>query len=447
LLNKGSLINHRASFSIKLTNMEILIIFFLILLNGVFSMSEIALVSSRKFKLESAARKGNGNARKALALANNPNTFLSTVQIGITLIGILTGIFSGEKIQENLKASIEKIDLIHSYSQSISVAVIVIVITFFSIVFGELIPKRIGLMFPETIAALVARPMTIISIITKPFIWLLTITNDLFLSIFGLKNQKEGAVSEEEIKAMVKESTESGEIQKIENDIVHRVFALGDRKVGALMTHRGDLVCFNITDDLNTIKQRAQIELHSVYPVYRKTTDKLIGIVSVKDIFPKEFKNNEFSLATFLKQPLMVSENTPAYKVLESFRENKIHYAFVMDEYGSVQGMVSMDDILDALIGDVTEYNQQEYQIVQRDEKSWLVDGAYSFFEFLNYFNIHDTEIEEGDYNTVAGLILDKLGYMPHAGETISWKNFELEVVDMDGPRVDKVLVIKKDWN
>lgn len=407
-------------------------------------MSEIALVSARKFKLESSAKKGNSNARKALNLANNPNTFLSTVQIGITLIGILTGIFSGEKIEDDLRSSIERISFLQAYSESIAVIVLVIVITFFSIVFGELIPKRIGLMFPEIIATLVARPMTIISIITKPFIWLLTKTNDLFLGIFGLKNQQKGIVSEEEIKAMVQESAQGGEIQQIEQSIVHRVFALGDRKVSELMTHRGDLLCFSITDDLRTIKERAQIESHSVYPVYRKTPDNLIGVVSVKDIFPKDFKNADFNLVNFLKQPVMVPESTPAYKVLERFKESKMHYAFVLDEYGTVQGMISMDDILDALIGDVTEYNQQEYQIVQRDEKSWLADGAYPFFEFLNYFNVHGEEYFEGDYNTLAGLILHQLGYIPRAGETIKWNEFEIEIIDMDGPKIDKVLISKK---
>jgi putative hemolysin len=424
--------------------MEILIILFLILLNGVFSMSEIALVSARKFKLENAAKKGNSNARRALQLANNPNTFLSTVQIGITLIGILTGIFSGEKIEEDLKAAVMGIPLLAPYAETIAVVIIVIVVTFFSIVFGELIPKRIGLMFPEVIASTVAQPMTLISIITKPFIWLLTKTNDLFLGIFGLKDRKDGIVSEEEIKAMVQESALGGEIQQIEQNIVQRVFALGDRKVGELMTHRGDLLCFNITDDLRIIKERAQIESHSVYPVYRKTADNLIGIVSVKDIFPKEFKGTDFNLAEFLKQPVMVPESTPAYKVLERFKENKIHYAFVLDEYGSVQGMVSMDDILDALIGDVTEYNQQEYQIVQRDDKSWLADGAYPFFEFLNFFNVHEEEYYEGDYNTLAGLILHQLSYIPRVGEVIKWKEFELEIVDMDGPKIDKVMITKK---
>lgn len=422
--------------------MEILIIFLLILLNGVFSMSEIALVSARKFKLESASKKGNRNARKALELANNPNTFLSTVQIGITLIGILTGIFSGEKIEEDLTLAIEKVSILQPYSHTIAVAVIVIVVTFFSIVFGELIPKRIGMMFPESIAALVARPMTIVSIITKPFIWLLTKTNDLFLSLFGLKDQKEGIVSEEEIKAIVHESTQGGVIQQIEQNIVYRVFALGDRTISELMTHRGDLLCLNITDDLRTVKERALIESHSVYPVYRKDRDNLIGVVSVKDIFPKE--QADFNLSGFLKQPVMVAETMPAYQVLERFKESKIHYAFVLDEYGSVQGMVTMDDIMDALIGDVTEYNQHEYQIVQRNDTSWLADGAFPFFEFLNFFNLPNAGNKGGEYNTIAGLILHKLGYLPTIGEKVSWNDFELEVMDMDGPKIDKILITRK---
>jgi len=407
-------------------------------------MSEIALVSARKFKLESSAKKGNSNAKKALELSKNPNTFLSTVQIGITLIGILTGIFSGENLTTGLKTAIEKLSFLKENAHSIAVLIIVISITFLSIVFGELIPKRIGLMFPEAIASLVAKPMTFISVITKPFIWLLTKTNDLFLRFFGLRDRKEGIVSEEEIKAMVQESAEGGQIREIEHDIVHRVFALGDRKISELMTHRKDLVCFNVTDDLNTIRQRAQIEAHSVYPVIRKSPDDIIGIVSLKDIFPIEFRSTNFNLTNFLKQPIMVPEHIPAYKVLDKFKENQIHYAFVLDEYGSIKGMVSMDDILDALIGDVTEYNQQEYQILKRTDNTWLADGEYPYFEFLNYFDVKEYDENNNDYNTVAGFILDQLHHIPSIGEKLKWHEYIFEVVDMDGPKIDKLLITKK---
>lgn len=424
--------------------MEILIILFLILLNGIFSMSEIALVSSRKFKLEAAARKGNSNARKALELANNPNTFLSTVQIGITLIGILTGIFSGDTITVSLKMAVEKIDILRPYANTIAVAAVVVVVTFLSIVFGELLPKRIGLMFPEKIAATVAKPMTLVSVITKPFIWLLTKTNDLFLAVFGLKGQKEGIISEEEIKAMVLESAEGGEIDEIEQTIVHRVFALGDRRVSELMTHRGDLIWFNLDDDLKTVKRKAGAEKHSVYIVCRNSNlDDIAGIVSVKDIFPDELSNETFSLTGYLRAPLMVHESTPAYKVLEQFKEKKLHYAVVVDEYGTVQGMVAMDDVLDALLGDSTEYNQEEYSIQQRDDHSWLADGQYPFFEFLHYFDIEEDDAM-GNYNTLSGLFLDQVNHIPIAGEKISWRDFAFEVMDMDGPRIDKLLITRK---
>ncbi|TWI78999.1 putative hemolysin [Lacibacter cauensis] len=423
--------------------MELFIIFMLILLNGIFSMSEIALVSARKFKLETKAKKGNVNAKKALALSEKPDTFLSTVQIGITLIGILTGIYSGDKITADVKLFVESISFLAPYADTISVTLVLIVLTFFSIVFGELIPKRIGLMFPETIAMVMAQPMTIVSMLTKPFIWLLTTTNNLVLGLFGLKKSKDGIVSEEEIKAIVQESAKEGEIQEIEQDIVHRVFALGDRKVSELMTHRNDLVYFDITDDLYMVKQRAQIEPHSVYPVVNKSFDKPLGIVSVKDVFPKNFKTTEFSLKHFIKQPVMVHGNTAAYKVLEKFKESKIHYAFIVDEYGAVLGMVSMDDILDALIGDSTEYNQDEYSIREREDGSWLADGQYPFFEFLHYFNL-STEKIKGGYNTLGGLILAELNHIPLPGERVKWNGFDFEVVDMDGQRIDKV-IIKRD--
>jgi len=403
-------------------------------------MSEIALVSARKFKLESAAKKGNSNAKRALDLSNNPNTFLSTVQIGITLIGILTGIFSGNKLTIDVQHGLEHISFLAPYAKTLSVVLIVIIITFFSIVFGELIPKRIGLMFPEAIASFVAGPMTFISVITKPFIWLLVKTNDLFLGLFGLKNQKEGIVSEEEIKAMVQESAEGGEIQQIEQSIVHRVFALGDRKVTQLMTHRNDLVFFDAEETLESIKLKAGDEAHSVYPVVEKNLDKLLGIVSVKDIFPKDFSTTPFRMEDFLRQPLMVHENTSAYKVLDKFKENRIHYAFVVDEYGRVQGMVSMDDIVDALIGDTSEYNQNEYQIIKRDDNTWLADGQFPFFEFLHFFDISQEE-NSGDYNTLGGLILYQLNHMPVTGEKVKWKQFLFEVIDMDENKIDKILV------
>lgn len=421
--------------------MELLILFCLILLNGFFSMSEIALVSARKFKLETAAKKGNKNAQKALDFASNPNTFLSTVQIGITLIGILTGIYSGEKIAEDIKAFFLKVPLLAEYAHSLSIVIVLIVLTFFSIVLGELIPKRIGMMFPESIAMLVARPMMVISIITKPFIWLLTKTNDIVLSIFRLKDKKEGFVSEEEIKSIIQESAASGEIQEIEQNIVDRVFALGDRKVREIMTHRSDLIWIDIADDFETIKNKAAEEVHSVYIVADKGLDELAGMLSIKELFPLHLTNETFNIEQYIKQPIMVSENTPVYKVMEKFKAEKFHYAVVVDEYGYLQGLVAMDDIMDALIGDATEYNQAEYEITRRDEHSWLADAQISFYLFAEYFEL---EVGSTDgYNTLGGLLLHQINHIPLTGEKIKWGEFLFEIIDMDGLRIDKVLITK----
>jgi len=421
--------------------MELLIIFFLIILNGIFSMSEIALVSSRKFKLENAAKKGNKNAKLALQFANSPNTFLSTVQIGITLIGILTGIYSGEQITEDVKSFVVKISFLAEYAHSVSVTIVLIILTFFSIVFGELIPKRIGLTYPETIAILVARPMSVISIITKPFIWLLAKTNDFFLALFGVKEKKEGNVSEEEIKSIIQESTDSGEIQEIEQNIVERVFALGDRKVREIMTHRSDLIWMDIDDDFDTVKRKAAEEIHSVYIVGNKSLDDLAGVISVKTIFPLNLTNETFKLKDYLKQPIIVHENTPAYKVLEKFKEQKFHYAVVVDEYGTLQGLVAMDDVVDALLGDSTEYDQSEYTITERGKNSWLADAQIPYYVFAEYFALPESEVH---YNTLGGLILHQLNHIPVTGEKVKWKEFEFEVVDMDSLRIDKVIISKK---
>lgn len=419
--------------------MEILIIAFLILLNGIFSMSEIALISSRKFKLEGEAKRGNTNAQKALRLAANPNTFLSTVQIGITLIGILTGIFSGDKITDDFQELVGTIPLLKPYAHSIAVGIVVIIITYFSILFGELLPKRIGLAFPEKIAALVAAPMELISQITKPFVWLLAKTNDLMLSIFGIKSDRNGVISEEEITFIIKESALHGEIKEIEQDIVKRVFELGDRKVSELMTHRRDLVWLNIRDDLVTVKNKTGGEVHSVYPVAGKDPEKLLGVIYIKELFPKDFNTITFSLRKFLRKPLFVHENSPAYAILEQFKSTKIHHAIVVDEYGSIEGMVTMDDLLDALVGDLTEYNQEEYQIIKRDDQTWLADGQFSYYELLNYLKIEDDT--RGNFTTLGGLILHLLHHIPNAGEKVEWNDFELEVVDMDDHRIDKVSI------
>jgi putative hemolysin len=419
--------------------MEILIILFLILLNGVFSMSEIALISARKTRLETAAKKGNSNAKVALDLANSPNKFLSTVQIGITLIGILTGIYSGDKITTDVKLFIEGFEALKPYSSSLAVGIVVVVLTFFSLVLGELLPKRIGLNYPEGIAKAVAIPMKMVSIITAPFIWLLTISTDFLLNVFKIKPTADGKVTEEEIKAIIKESTEGGEVQEIEQDIVERVFHIGDRKVNSLMTHRKSIVYLSLEDSIQELKDKVLDELHSVYPVCEENLDEVIGVVLLKDLFAN-FEKGNFELKSITREPFYFIEHTSAYKALENFKKTKVHYALVTDEYGVFQGIITLNDILEALVGDASDFDDDEYKLEAREDGTWLVDGHYSLHDFLTYFDM-DELTNEYDVTTVSGLIMTELGNIPKQGEKLFWNKFEIEVIDMDGVKIDKVLV------
>ncbi|MEA4935580.1 MAG: hemolysin family protein [Paludibacter sp.] len=421
----------------------LIIIIVLIVLNGIFSMVEMSLVSSRKFKLESAKKKGNKGAKTALELSENPTKFLSTVQIGITLIGILLGVYSGENLTNNVELVLSHIEILAPYSHDIAVAFIVIVITYLSIVLGELFPKRLGMTFPESIAIFMSRPMKLLSLLTSPFVWLLTVSNDLILKVFGIKNSVESRVSEEEIKSIIKESAEGGEIQDIEQDIVERVFEFGDRKVNSLYTHKNDIVFLDETDDLFTVRQKISAEKHSAYPVCKENDiDKITGIVLLKDLFAASIEE-DFDLKDYVKEPLYLTESTYAYKLLEKFKNERMHYGIIVDEYGSTQGIVTMDDVVDAIIGDVTEHNQDEYQITPRDENSWFVDGQYSFMEFLHYFDIEPDEEYSGDFVTIAGYFIHKLEILPDIGDTLIIDSYKLEIVDKDGQRIDKILVTK----
>ena len=419
--------------------MEILIILFLILLNGVFSMSEIALISARKNRLETAAKKGNKNAKVALALANSPNEFLSTVQIGITLIGILTGIYSGDKITRDVQSFVASFEVLQAHSESIAVGIVVIVLTFFSLVLGELLPKRIGLNHPEGIAKAVAVPMKLVSVVTMPFIWLLTISTDFLLKVLQIKPSADGKVTEEEIKAIIKEGTEVGEVQEIEQDIVERVFHIGDRKVNSLMTHRRAVDYLSYNDSLETIKKKVLNDLHSVYPVCADNLDEVEGVVSLKDLFVG-FEQGDFNLEAITTDPVYFIEHTSAYKALETFKKSKVHYALVTDEHGIFQGIITLNDILEALVGDAADFYQDEFKLVAREDGSWLVDGHYSLHDFLTYF---DMDEQIGDYNvtTLSGLIVTELGIIPKQGQKLIWNKLNFEVIDMDGVKIDKVLI------
>jgi putative hemolysin len=418
---------------------EIFIILGLILLNGVFSMAEIALVSARKARLEAQAHRGDKRAKEALELSNHPDTFLSTVQIGITLIGILLGIYSGEKLKSDLVGFLNGFETIKPYSDPAATAIIVVIITYFSLVFGELVPKRLGLSRPETIAKLLAGPMRFVSLITHPFIWLLTKSTNIIVKLFNIQ-AKDTQVTEEEIKAIISEGTEQGTIEEAEQEIIERVFHLGDRNITSLMTHRSDIHWFDINDNEISIKEKIVREPHSIYPVCEGDIDNIKGIISLKDLYV----TNDLTLFKQIMKPaLFVPENVTAYKVMEKFKEKRVHASFIVDEYGSILGMITLNDILEAIVGDLPEPDMEDYEITEREDGTFLVDAQIPFYDFLRSFE--KTEwMNEGEqvFDTLAGFILHKLERIPQTGDKMDWQGFTFEIVDMDAQRIDKVLVI-----
>ncbi len=417
---------------------EILIILGLILLNGLFSMAEIALVSARKARLESQAAKGDIKAKQALDLANNPDTFLSTVQIGITLIGILTGIFSGQKLTDDLAAKLKTIPAITNYSEGLATAIVVITLTYFTLVLGELLPKRIGLARPEKIAKNAAKPMRVVSWITHPFIWLLTRSTNVLVKIFNLKST-DNQVTEEEIKAIISEGTEHGAIEEAEQEIIERVFHLGDRNITSLMTHRSDIVWMDINLTIEEARSIIAEDTHTVYPVCDGNIDNIKGIVSIKDIY---LAKGISTVGEIMMPAMYVPENNSAYQVLEFFKKTKAHYCFIVDEYGSVEGMITFFDILEAIVGETPETGDEDYEIVEREDGTYLVDGQLSFYDLLSRFNKTEWMNEgEGDFDTLAGFILHEMRRIPAAGDRMEWKEVKFEIMDMDGHRIDKVLI------
>ncbi len=419
--------------------MELLLILILILLNGVFSMAEIATVSARKSKLDAAAKRGDKSAKMVLETMQSPNRFLSTVQIGITLIGILTGIFSGEKMTTDIEGFYNSFASLKQYAHFLSVTSVVVIITFFSLVLGELVPKRIGLTNPEAIAKTMARPMKIISQITSPFVWLLTITSDLLLKVLRVKQSSESKVTEEEIKAIIQEGTEGGEVQEIEQDIVERVFHLGDRTVSSLMTHRNSVIFIDINDSHEEVREQVEKEIHSVYPVFDEEREHVLGVVLLKDLF-RTINLPDFNLNDLMLKPHFLLENISAYEALVHFKETKTHYGIITDEFGQTQGIVTLNDLLQALVGDFNDFYAEEFEFVERTDGSWLIDGQYPIAEFFRRFNLED-QLTDLPFTTLGGLVLNESRSLPITGQVVTWLNFELEVVDMDGARIDKILV------
>lgn len=425
--------------------MEILIILILVIINGVFSMSEIALISSRKTKLEIASKNGDRRASAALELANSPNRFLSTVQIGITLISILTGIFSGDAITSDIQNFLTNLGLDLKYADNLAVGLVVLIIGFVQLVLGELVPKRIGMSNPEAIAKVMVAPMNVLSKITSPFIWLLTKCSDLIIKILGIEIS-DSSVTEEEIKSMIQEGTTGGAIDEIEQEIVQNVFHLGDRKITSLMTNRSDVTFLDIEDSIKENKDKIIESKHSVYPICEGDIDNIIGLLYIKDLLGKDLNVELENLKQFGKVPLFIPENNQAYQALEKFREERIHMGIILDEYGSVMGIITLNDILDALVGDISVDDEFGYDIHEREDGSFLVDASLPFDDFLNHFDIQiNNRKEYTGFDTLGGFALHILQEIPDTGDKFEWEDYEFEIIDMDKNRIDKILLMKKD--
>lgn len=400
-------------------------------------MAEIAVVSARKTRLEIQANKGDDHARKALLLANHPDTFLSTIQIGITLMSILTGIFSGDNIKNTIVVFLNRFSWIHPYQNSAATVIVVFCITYLSLI-SELTAKRIGLSQPERLAKWVSTPMQMLSKIAYPFVWLLTRSTNVISQIFGIRPQA-SAMTEEEIKAIINEGTETGAIEEKEQEIIERVFHLGDRNITSLMTHRSDIVWMEVNCKVADIKQKMREVVHTAYPLCEGVIDNIKGIVSIKDIM---LADDDTALKDLMKPGLFVPEHNSVYQVLERFRQMNTTSCFIVNEYGSLEGMMTLNDILEAIVGDMAPTDEDDYEIVEREDGTYLIDAQLPFYDFLSRFE--KTEyMNEGEqaFNTVAGFILHQLGAIPATGDSLEWEGFRFEIIDMDGNRIDKVLV------
>ncbi len=419
--------------------MEILVILLLILANGLLSMSEIAVVSLRKSKIQAEAKEGSSSAKQVAKLCADPDRFFSTVQIGITFIGILTGIYSGDALSEDFAHCLKKTGVPVEYSIVLAQTIIVILATYLTLVFGELVPKRIGFSSPEKISKIVASPMLLLSKIAHPFVWILSKSTSVIATILCIKKRSEH-VTEEEIKQMIAEGAKTGEVQTIEKNIVDRAFTLGDRRITSIMTPRPDIVGIETNMSKSEILKVLETSPHIIYPVYKKTLDDIVGVVSVKDLIC-DISSTEFNLNKHLRNVCFINEFVKVYDTLETLRKKKIKYAIINGEFGITMGIVTMNDVLDALVGDMPEIDE-EPDIIERKDGSLLVNGQCSFYDFI--MKVNATNTKDTSYNTVGGMILAQIGKIPNVGDKVQWDNFVFEVVDMDSIRIDKVLISKK---
>lgn len=417
---------------------DLLIIIALILLNGIFSMSEVALISARKSKLTADAKSGNHNAATALKLQGEPDRFLSTIQIGITLIGILTGLFSGATLATEVGNYFANLGIEPHLALNLSRIIIVGSVTYLSIVVGELVPKRIGMSKADTIAKIVAAPMRLLSVITYPAVWLLSSSTGVLTRLLNIGGSTT-KVTEEEIKSLIREGTDSGEVRAVEQDIMERALVMGDSRIDAIMTSRKDVTSLTVGMDVESIRKVIADDLHSSYPVFDCERKEICGVVSLKRLIIT-LDSPGFAIEKELTSGLCLPDTMTFYDAMETLRSSGEHSALIYDEYGNFQGIVTLRDILDGLTGNLAKSGDSPSIVKRVDREEWLVDGQCPVYDFLEYFDMEDL-YKPSAYTTIGGLIIDTMRKVPKEGDTVSWNCFRFEVADIDRARVDKVAV------
>ena len=427
--------------------LEILFIFVLILINGFFAMSEMALVSSRKVRLEQRADDGDKGAKSALELLRSSSTLLSAVQIGITLVGIFTGALGGATLAEHLTVWLAKVPWLVPYASGIAIVLVVILTTYFSLVLGELIPKRVAMNNPEKIASRVSGFMKFLSKITAPLIHLLASSTDLGLKLLGMSTSKEPPITEDEIKGLIEQGTQVGVFDAAEQDMVEGVFRLNDRSVNAIMTPRTEIEWLDADDSPEQIVKQVMASIHSRFPVAKSSLDNVVGILSAKDLLEKHVTQTPYDLLSLVSKPLFLPENTPAMRMLEMVREAGVHEAMIIDEYGGLLGMATLFDVLESIVGEIPSADEsEESEIVVREDGTYLLDGLLPIDELKELLDVDELpEEEKVGFQTVGGFVMNQIGSIPNAGQHFHFLNFRFEVVDMDDRRVDKVLLSKYD--
>lgn len=420
---------------------EVLLIVLLALFNGVLAMSEIALVSARKVRLRKRSEAGDRGAKAALELAGSPGRFLSTVQIGITLVGILAGAFGGATLAEELAGWVAQVPRLAPYNEGIAFAIVVVGITYISLIFGELVPKQFALNAPEKIASVLARPLKLLSKVSAPAVFVLDGSTRFILRLLGTRPSEEPPITEEELKHLLKLGTRAGVFEKGEQEIVGRVLRLGERRIGELFTPRPSMVALDVDAPPEENWSKIAASGHFYFPVYEGVPDRVLGLVSVKDLWAKAIKGEKPDLRSLLHEPVYLPEGVSALRGLERLRETGSHLALVLDEYGGVEGLVTLHDLLRAIVGELPS-QQAEPLAVRREDGSWLLDGKLPLSDMSDILGIssaHAGHMEE--FQTLGGFVMGSIGHVPKTGDHFEWGGMRFEVIDMDERRVDKVLV------